>query len=346
MKALVYEAPQVMSLRDLDIPVPGPDEVLVRVAYSGICGSELSGFLGQSSLRTPPVVFGHELAGYVHALGERVDATQLPLGTEVTANPLVSCGRCEFCVTGRHQLCRERLLLGASLPGSNAEYVLVPASAIERLPEGMALRDAALTEPAACAVHAVMAAGLGPASSALVLGAGPIGLFIIQVLRVHGVTDVFVSDPNAERRAMAENLGAVGLRGDSTEELLAAVRSRIGVAGVDVVFDAAGTRQSRATGLEALLPSGRLMLVGLHSNETELPLNVAVRNEIGIVGVFAYSPSDFRTALHWLAEQRIGLPTGVVDGGLDEGPLWYSRLVAGDPTAKVLLRPGLAEASA
>ncbi|MGZ4574309.1 MAG: zinc-binding dehydrogenase [Mycobacteriaceae bacterium] len=334
-----------MNVRDIDVPVPGPEEVLLRVAYSGICGSELSGFLGQNSLRTPPLVFGHELAGWIHALGERVDDSTLAPGTAVTANPLVSCGRCAYCVTGRHQLCGRRLLLGASLPGSNSEYVLVPATAIEPLPVGMPLQDACLTEPAACAVHAVSAADVDPATSALVLGAGPIGLFILQVLAVHGVTDLFVADPNPERRKMAEALGARSVS-ETSEELLNGLKTATGKAAVDVVFDAAGTRQSRANALAAVAPSGRVMLVGLHSNETELPLNTAVRNEVSITGVFAYTPADFRTALRWLAEHRIGLAGGVVESNLADGPQWYRRLIDGDPTAKVLLRPAAAEVPA
>ncbi len=121
MKALVYEAPRVMNLREIDRPVPGRGEVLLRVAYSGICGSELSGFLGQSSIRTPPLVFGHELSGVVEEFGpDAGPATGTELGAGVAVNPLVSCGRCSYCVTARQQLCPQRLLLGASLPGSNA----------------------------------------------------------------------------------------------------------------------------------------------------------------------------------------------------------------------------------
>src|SRR5674476_83438 len=113
MRALGYEAPETMILRDVEPPVPRADEVVVQVAYSGICGSELSGFLGQNSLRSPPLVFGHEMSGWVEALGANVtDTTDLRIGDAVTANPLVSCGTCEYCITGRQQLCGRRMLLG------------------------------------------------------------------------------------------------------------------------------------------------------------------------------------------------------------------------------------------
>lgn len=336
MKALVYEAPRVMNLRDIDRPAPGRGEVLLRIAYSGICGSELSGFLGQNSLRTPPLVFGHELSGTVEEIGP--DTASVEVGTRVTVNPLVSCGRCEFCVTARHQLCRRRLLLGASLPGSNAEYVVVPATALEAVPDGLDLRDASMAEPAACAVHAVSLSDIGPEDSALVVGAGPIGLFLIQVLLAHGVTRVLATDRNPQRCRMAADLGATLVR-DGDDDLQVDVQAQTHGSGVRVAFDAAGTAATRRNCLAATAPGGKVMLIGLHTDETSLPVNTLIRSEIAAQGVFAYTPAAFRTALAWLAEGRLGLREGVVETDLENGPEWYQRLVDGDPAAKVLLRP-------
>lgn len=336
MRALVYEASRVMNIRELERPTPGPGQVLVKVAFSGICGSELSGFMLQNSLRQPPLVFGHELAGIVAELGEGVTTTRP--GARVTVNPLISCGRCGYCISGNHQRCRERLLLGASLPGSNAEFVLVPSTALEDVPDGLDLKDAAMAEPAACAVHAVSLSQITAESSALVVGAGPIGLFVTQVLRAHGVSRVFASDTNPERRRMAADLGAIALR-DGDEELLADVRELTGGAGVEVAFDAAGTPQTRRGCLAATAPGGRVMLIGLHTDETSLPLNTLIRSEIAVQGVFAYTPAAFRTALAWLAAGRLFLREGVVEADLEQGAEWFQRLVDGDPSSKVLLRP-------
>lgn len=336
MKALVYEAPRVMSLREIERPAPGAGEVLLRVAYSGICGSELSGFLGQNSLRTPPLVFGHELSGTVAEVGP--DTPGVKAGARVTVNPLVSCGRCNYCVTGRHQLCGRRLLLGASLPGGNAEFVVVPAASLEPVPARLDLRSAAMAEPAACAVHAVTMSRIGPAECALVIGAGPIGLFIIQVLRAHGVSKILATDRNPARRRMAADLGAVVIT-DADIELLADVRRETDGFGVDVAFDAAGTAATRRHCLAATAPGGTVMLVGLHTDDTSLPLNTLVRAEITAQGVFAYPPAAFRTALGYLADGRLGLEDGVVETDLEQGGVWYQRLVDGDPAAKVLLTP-------
>jgi 2-desacetyl-2-hydroxyethyl bacteriochlorophyllide A dehydrogenase len=344
LRALVYEAPEVMNLRELDLPVPGPDEALLRVSYSGICGSELSGFLGRNSLRTPPLVFGHELAGVVETVGPG-SRNAVEAGDRVTVNPLVSCGRCAYCVNARHHLCRGRQLLGASLPGSNAEYVVVPVRAIEPVPDGMSLRDAAMAEPAACAVHAVTLSGIRPSDSAVVVGAGPIGLFLIQVLRAHGVREVLATDRNPQRRRMAAEAGAV-LVGDTDEGFLADVCQLTDGEGMQVAFDAAGTEATRRNCLAATSPGGKAMFIGLHVDETKLPVNALIRNEVAVQGVFAYTPAAFRTALAWVAEGRLGLRDGVVEAALEDGPDWYRRLVDGDPTAKVLLRPDGAVARA
>src|SRR5579871_161369 len=178
MNALVYEGPRQMPLRTVPIPEIGPGEVLIKVAYSGICGSELSGYLGMNSLRKPPLIMGHEFSGHIEQIDAQAatDFPALKVGTLVTANPLISCGHCSYCQSGRHQLCPQRKLLSASLPGSNAQYVAVAASALYPIPEGLSPTTAALTEPTACAVHVADVLRPRPMESALVIGAGPIGL--------------------------------------------------------------------------------------------------------------------------------------------------------------------------
>lgn len=326
MEALVYEAPRAMVLRRIPVPEPGPGDVLVRVSYSGICGSELSGFLGQSSIRTPPLVFGHEMSGRVAALGDGVEG--IDVGQPVTANPLVTCGECRYCVSGVEQRCPQRLLLGASLPGCNAELVVVPASRVLAVPDGLDLRQASLVEPAAFALHAVEAAG-GVSTPALVVGAGPIGLLLVQALIAAGAPSPLVAELNPSRAAMAERAGA-------TTVDLADVR------GVDLAFDAVGTEGTRQACFAALAPGGTLLLVGLHTDATTLSLNRAVRDELAVRGVFAYAHRHVERALEGIAAGRLGLADGVVEAPLAEGQAWYERLVAGDPASKVLLVPGAA----
>lgn len=326
-----------MEMRDVERPQPAADEVLLHVAYSGICGSELSGFLGKSSIRKPPLVFGHELSGFVAEVGSAQQDT-IPVGSRVTVNPLLSCTRCQFCVTGRAHLCRQRRLLGAAVPGGNAEYVVVPARAVEPIPDGLELSTGSMAEPGACAIHAVSLSRIQPSDSALVIGAGPIGLFIIQVLKAFGVVTILVAERNQDRLRMAQRLGAVAIS-CTDEQLRGDVQTLTHGVGVQVSFDASGTDSTRQNCAAATAPGGRVMLIGLHAEATALPINNLIRSEIACHGVFAYTPQEFRTALAWLAEGRLGLAEGVVTTDLANGPSWYQRLVDGDPTAKVLLQP-------
>lgn len=340
MKALVYTAPYEMVIRDLPVPEPGPDEVLIKVACSGICGSELSGYTGHNALRKPPLVFGHEFAGTIAAIGEGAAADGLTLGMRVTANPLISCGRCVYCLAGKQMLCTGRKLISAALPGSNAEYVAVPAAAVLPLPGNVSFKQGAMAEPLACGIRVAELASLKPSDSLFIAGMGPIGLFVLQAAKGYGVTNIYVSDLNPDRLALAGELGAVPLDPRS-QDIPAAVRSRTGGRGADASVDAVGASVTRAQCLAATASGGRLVLTGLHEPETALDLNDVIRREISIAGSFAYTPLQFRQALAWIADGKAGLPeASVIRVPLEEGDFWFSQLLKNPgKTAKVLLDP-------
>lgn len=331
MKALVYEAPYQMAVRDVPPPTIGADEVLIQVAYSGICGSELSGFEGKNSLRKPPLIMGHEFSGVITEIGTQAAASRpdLQVGSRVTANPLVTCGQCEYCLSGRQQLCPKRKLLSATLPGSNAEYVAVTATNVLVLPEGMALTTASLTEPMACAVHTARIAAPKPGETALVVGAGPIGLMTIQALAVYGLKIIYCADLNAERLAMVESLGAVP------------VNLKEWNGSVDIAVDAVGASATRASCAKVVRPGGRVVWVGLHEAESPLPINDLIRREITAIGSFAYNPLDFKAALDGLASGAFGLqPSWTRVESLDKGSACFEELLHGSSVSKIWLQPG------
>ncbi len=339
MSALVYEAPESMVMRTVDIPELVEGEVLIQVVYSGICGSELSGFLGQSSIRRPPLIFGHEIVGRVVELGPGIHHSDMvTTGCAVVINPLSSCGACYFCARGKQQLCKVRQLLGASRPGGNAQFVAVPIEALHFIADNLDLQVAALAEPAACAVHAVRVAQADAQCSALVVGAGPIGLFILKVLAEYGVTPIWIAERNEARSKIAQDSGGHVLeeRGD---DLSGAIREETEGRGVHLAFDAVGSASSRLSCMQSVMPGGAVILSGLHTDETSLPLNSVVRSEISLTGAFAYTPGDFETALNWLGSGRLSLDSGVLTAPLGDGQQWYERLIAGDPVMKVLLEP-------
>ncbi len=341
MKALVYEGPRQLEIRDLPDPQPEAEEVVIRVAYSGICGSEMEGYLGQSALRKPPLVMGHEFSGKIIALG--AEATRhhpdLALGQRVTANPIWYCGRCRSCLSGLQNLCRQRQLLGAHRPGSYAEFVKVHARLVYPLPDHLSLEHAALTEPLACAVRAVRLASCRPLDKVLVIGLGPIGLLILQVLRASGVATVFASDIDPARRAMAEECGAQVLD-PRTEDVVRYVRAQTDGNGVDVAIDAVGATVTRKQCIEAIAPGGRIVYIGLHDEESALPVHLVVRKEINLHGTYAYTPNDFEDALHWLAVGRIKIDPWLLKVPLAAGRDAFERLLSGPgPVAKILLYP-------
>ena len=214
MQALVYEGPRVMTLRDVDVPHVGPDDVLIRVAYSGICGSELSGFLG-SHLAAPAAIGVRPRARRIgRAVGQRPSPVRpaARVGAEVTANPLVSCGNCRYCLTGPTATVSGAPAARSSPPRMQCRTGCGARPSVLLLP-GMALREAATVEPAACAVTPGQLSGIGPDAAALVYGAGPIGLFLLQVLEQHGVSRRYVAELNPARLDMARALGAIPVAG-------------------------------------------------------------------------------------------------------------------------------------
>lgn len=332
MPALVYEGARQMPLRQVPVPVPHVDEVLIRVAYSGICGSELSGYLGHNSLRKPPLIMGHEFSGTLEAIGSQaaVEFPHLTVGQRVTANPLISCRRCAYCLAGRQQLCPSRKLLSASLPGSNAEFVTIRADAVHLIPDGMTLRTAALAEPAACVIHAVEMLSARPHESALVVGAGPIGLLMIQTLRDYGVKTIYAADLNAERLAMASDSGAQTLSLNSSDY----------DGQFDIAVDAVGVSATRQGCVRLARAGGRVVWVGLHEAASQLPINDLIRREIICYGSFAYNPLDFTRALRALAEGRLNLqPSWTRVEPLAAGAACFDELLAGSAVAKIWLTP-------
>ncbi len=328
----MYEGPRQLHMREVEMPVIGEQDVLVKVSFAGICGSELSGYYGKNSLRVPPLIMGHEFSGVIADKGAAVDG--LEIGDRVTANPLSSCQVCDDCQEARSHLCHERKLLGAHLPGAYADYVRVPASQTHKLPEGMSLEVAAMMEPLACAVHIVSQAELKGSDSLLIVGAGPIGLFTLLAAQKWGVKHIVVQEIAAERLKMVEALGGIAVSGE--EELSRFMPDR----GFTASVDAVGLEVTRRLCVQSTRPGGRVVFSGLHSADSSLPINEIIRNETVLKGAFAYTPDDFRQALQW--DEAFGpkrLEPWLVEAPLKEGQFWFEKLT-NDPgsVAKVLLR--------
>jgi 2-desacetyl-2-hydroxyethyl bacteriochlorophyllide A dehydrogenase len=301
------------------------DEVLVRSEAAGICGSEIEGYLGRMPNRVPPLVMGHEFAGTVVAAGRSVAAEWS--GRRVAVNPLLSCRVCVRCTAGERNLCAERRLIGVHLGGGFAERVAVPAANLIALPDGVDARTGALVEPLANAVHAVgLGRRLAAIETAVVLGAGTIGLFALHAARAAGIPDVRVVEPHAGRRAAALAAGARAAHATAAE--LAAERR------ADLVIDAVGATVTRRAALDVVRPGGAVVLLGLHEDESALPFHRVVRDQVALQGSFAYTDADFAAALELLASGRISLGELAATRPLEAGPAAFATLAAG-PTAQL-----------
>ncbi|BBI32956.1 galactitol-1-phosphate 5-dehydrogenase [Cohnella abietis] len=327
MKALVYEGPRTMNMREVPIPVLKSDEVLIRVERVGICGSELGGYLGHNSLRKPPLIMGHEFSGIIESVGEQVNSFQP--GVRVTANPLVTCGTCRYCRNGQSQLCSARNLLGAHRPGAFAQFVAVPAKNVYRLEDHISFDEGALAEPLACAVHICRLLSLTPTNRLLIYGAGPIGLFALQAAKVYGLSDIVIVDLNEARLEIARELGCIAVTSlDSIDN----------ANGFDAVIDAVGAEFTRQKSIAAARPGGKVIFTGLHEADSKLPVNDMIRNEIWTQGAFAYSEEDFETALLWIGQGKIHLLPWMETAQLSDGSACFEKLITGPgKVAKIVL---------
>jgi L-iditol 2-dehydrogenase len=342
MKALLLSQYKKLEMVTLPDPTPGQDEVLVRVAACGICGSDVHGYDGSSGRRIPPIIMGHEAAGTIAALGDGV--TGFSKGDRVTFDSTIFCGTCANCRRGEVNLCDHRQVLGVSCtefrrPGAFADYVAVPARILYRLPENLSFAEAALLEAASVALHGVSLAQVSAGTTALVLGAGMIGLLTLQALRAGGCSRIFVSDLDSTRLRLAEDVGATAVlssKGDVVEQVMALT----GGIGVDVAIEAVGRNETVKVSIESVRKGGTVVLVGNISPEVTLPLQKVVTRQIRLQGSCA-SAGEYPRAIELLASGAIQVkPFISAVAPLEEGPRWFERLHAGEPNLmKVILRP-------
>jgi L-iditol 2-dehydrogenase len=343
MKTLLLSKYNHLEIADLPKPTPLADEVLIQVAACGICGSDVHGYDGSSGRRIPPIVMGHEAAGRVAAVGEKV--TSLAEGDRVTFDSTIYCGACSHCLRGDVNLCDNRQVLGVSCgdyrrAGAFAEYVVVPARIVYRLPDQLSFTEAAMLEATAVALHAVNVTQMPPDSAALVIGAGMIGLLILQALRATGCSRVFVADIDDSRLKMATELGATAVV-SAKSDLVPQITKLTNGTGVDVVLEAVGRNETVSAAIDCVRKGGTVTLVGNISPEVTLPLQKVVSRQIRLQGSCA-SAGEYPKAIELLASGAIRVkPLITAVAPLDQGPAWFERLHAGEPNLlKVVLTPG------
>lgn len=291
-----------MAVVDQLIPEPGTGQVRIKVAFCGICGTDLHILHGNMDARVEtPQAIGHEMSGTIDAVGEGVTAFEV--GRGVTVMPLDWCGSCPACVAGHQHICQNLDFVGIETTGAMQQYWVVPEALVVPLPDGLALDHAALIEPLAVAAHDVRRSRLAAGETAVIVGGGPIGQLISLVAQETGAK-VLLAEPNADRRSFAERNGAQVVN-PIEQDLVAQVEEVTAGAGADVVFEVAGIAQTALQATHLARTRGRVVMVAIHPKPVPIDLHRVFWRELELIGARVYEREDFERAIALLASGRI-----------------------------------------
>jgi threonine dehydrogenase-like Zn-dependent dehydrogenase len=326
VKALFYPEFDRIELRDLPVPEPAPDEVLLRVAACGLCGSELETFKTHNPRRAPPLVMGHEFCGTVQTVGKACD--QALVGRRFVSNSVVPCGDCTRCRRGDTHLCDKRQIFGMHRPGAFAEFVSVPVGVLIPWPDELPARAACLAEPLANGVHIVNLTRHLQIRRALVIGAGPIGLMCQQALQamLEGV-EVMTCDLSTGRLEVATRLGAAKTVCSRQDDVKAEVLEWTAGEGVDLAIDAAGGAVTKRLSLSTLRPGGTAVWIGLHDNRMELDTYELTLGEKQIFGTYAARKDELREALDLMLRKKVDVISWTEVAPLDRSTEVFHRML-------------------
>ena len=307
----------------------GAHDVLIDVKACGICGSDVHGYDGSTGRRIPPLIMGHEAAGVISKVGE--DVTAFKVGDRVTFDSTVSCGNCPYCLQGDVNLCTNREILGVSCNefrrnGAFADRVPVPDHIVYSLPDSFPFEKAALIEAVSIAVHAAKITHIKQGSSALVVGAGMIGLLAVQAFKHYGCTTVIAIDLEQSKLDVAKDLGADETFLATDPDLMAKIKALTAGEGVDISVEVVGAQKPLATAIEAVRRGGKVTLIGNLSPKVEIPLQVVVTRQLSLLGSCA-SAGEYKECIALMESGAINVdPLISAVAPLSEGADWFNRL--------------------
>lgn len=343
MKALVLEEYHNLVYKEMPTPNIGENEVLIEVKACGICGSDVHGLDGSSGRRIPPLIMGHEASGIIVQKGNQVQ--DFSKGDRVTFDSTIYCGTCFYCRQGLINLCDNRRVLGVSPKeyrqhGAFAEYVAVPEHILYRLPDGLSFEQAAMVEPVSIAFHGVALSPISLNDSVLVIGAGMVGIFVIQALRAAGCGKIIAVDIEQNRLDLAQKLGADYVLPAAQVDVVEEVKKLTDNRGTNLAFEVVGNSAALNTAISSLRKGGALTVIGNLAATVEFPLQEVVTRQIRINGSCA-SCGEYQACLDMIARGKINVDALISKiAPLAEGAMWFKRLYSKEQgLMKVILTP-------
>ena len=332
MKSIIYKGAGEVVSEEKAVPAPGAGEVLIKVAYAGICGSDMFIYQGTHPRAQAPLVMGHEFSGVIEA-----GHPTLAKGTPVTVYPLLSCGQCEPCKNGTPHVCNTLKLIGIDCDGGMAEYVKVPADKVVEIPAGLNLKLGAFIEPVAVGVHAVRRSGYKPGDTAVVYGAGPIGLCVAACLSYFGASRVIVIEANPYRLEIARKLGFTPIDA-AHDDILAQVKAHTGGLCADYAFDCAAHPSVQNTLMDVIKVRGTAVVVGSYKKPPEVDLLKVEFKELTLIGIRVYERRDFDIAARILASGTIDFEQILTVSAPEQAPQVFQDLLKGTNAIKMLFK--------
>jgi (R,R)-butanediol dehydrogenase/meso-butanediol dehydrogenase/diacetyl reductase len=326
--------------------VPKPkirdNEVLVAVKAASICGSEVHAFTGVSKRRQEihglPLVMGHEFSGEVVEVGK--DVKYISVGDRVSVNPIVTCGKCEQCITGRTNICKNFVLLGLHVNGAFAEYVPVPAENCYKIPDTLSFEEVALIEPCSVGVHAVNIARLELGDDVAILGAGPIGLMALQAAKCAGAGRIFIADVVPFRLDMAKKMGADIIINPAEEDSVQKIMELTNGEGVDVAIEAVGVQRTVQQAIDIVKKGKTVVVAGMMEKIMAVGMLNVAQNEVRIQGDYGYTKKEFASSLKLVSANKINLKPMITHVfTLNEIVKGFEVLVQKKDVMKVIIKP-------
>lgn len=343
MKGMLLSAYKQLDVVDMPLPQPAEDELLIRIKACGICGSDVHGYDGSTGRRLPPIVMGHEAAGVIESVGSAV--SNFRPGDRVTFDSTVYCGKCFFCQRGDVNLCDNREVIGVSTPGFRrmgafAEFVTVPARIAYKLPDNMPFEHAAMIEAVSVAVHAVSLTHIELEDTVVVVGAGMIGLLVLQAARLAGAGRVIVLDLDDTRLKLARDLGATHTINSGGTDVISQILDLTAGRGAEAAIECVGATIPVKLALDSVRKGGAVTLVGNVAPTIELGLQSVVTRQIRVQGSCA-SSGEYPACISLISRGAIRVDQLIsAVAPLEDGPSWFRRLYEREPgLLKVVLKP-------